>query len=139
VIDAPMRAVYEAGPTAYGLYRRATAEGLDVPVCAPGYSERRPGDRVKTDKRDAIRLATLDKRRPTGSRSRSLALVVPVLAGEDGRAAATRSRSTASEASRLDVVENLVTADGSSEALPVGRREPGGRSPVPAPIVKGSP
>jgi transposase len=58
-IDAPMRAVYEAGPTGYGLARRAGAEGLDVRVCAPGHSDRRPADRVKTDKRDAIRLARL--------------------------------------------------------------------------------
>ena len=56
-IDHPMRAVYEAGPTGYGLARRARAEGIDVAVCAPGHADRRPGDRVKTDKRDAIRLA----------------------------------------------------------------------------------
>jgi transposase len=56
-LEPPMRAVYEAGPTGYGLVRRARAEGIDLAVCAPGRSERRPGDRVKTDKRDAIRLA----------------------------------------------------------------------------------
>jgi transposase len=56
-IAPPLRAVYEAGPTGYGLVRRARAEGIDVCVCAPGRSERRPGDRVKTDKRDAIALA----------------------------------------------------------------------------------
>src|SRR5919106_1698232 len=55
----PMRAVYEAGPTGYGLVRRARAEGLEVVVCSPGNIERRPGDRIKTDKRDAIRLARL--------------------------------------------------------------------------------
>src|SRR4029079_2336922 len=49
----------EAGPTGYGLARRAADEGLDVRVCAPGHSERRPGDRAKTDKRDAIRRARL--------------------------------------------------------------------------------
>jgi transposase len=58
-VHPPVRAVYEAGPTGYGLARRARAEGLAVEVCAPGHSERRPGDRVKTDKRDAIRLARL--------------------------------------------------------------------------------
>jgi transposase len=56
-IAPPLRAVYEAGPTGYGLVRRARAEGINVCVCAPGRSDRRPGDRVKTDKRDAIRLA----------------------------------------------------------------------------------
>jgi transposase len=55
----PVRAVYEAGPTGYGLARRAAERGLDVRVCAPGHIARRPGDRVKTDKRDALRLARL--------------------------------------------------------------------------------
>jgi hypothetical protein len=48
-----------AGPTGYGLARRARELGLDVRVCAPGHIARKPGDRVKTDKRDALRLARL--------------------------------------------------------------------------------
>ncbi len=55
----PARMVYEAGPTGYGVARRARAEGIELVVCAPGRTERRPGDRVKTDKRDAIGLARL--------------------------------------------------------------------------------
>ncbi len=51
--------VYETGPTGYGLARRARAEGIEVAVCAPSKTERPPQDRVKTDKRDAIRLARL--------------------------------------------------------------------------------
>jgi transposase len=58
-IPVPARMVYEAGPTGYGLARRALAVGIEMVVCAPGRTERRPGDRVKTDKRDAIRLARL--------------------------------------------------------------------------------
>ena len=58
-LRAPVRAVYEAGPTGYGLVRRARAEGIEMAVCSPGNIERRPGDRIKTDKRDAIRLARL--------------------------------------------------------------------------------
>ena len=58
-IPVPARMVYEAGPTGYGLARRARARGIEMAVCAPGRTERRPGDRVKTDKRDAIRLARL--------------------------------------------------------------------------------
>ena len=58
-LPRPLRAVYEAGPTGYGLVRRARAEGIEMVVCSPGNIERRPGDRVKTDKRDAIRLARL--------------------------------------------------------------------------------
>ena len=58
-IPRPARVVCEAGPTGYGLARRARAEGIEMAVCAPGKTERPPSDRVKTDKRDAIRLARL--------------------------------------------------------------------------------
>lgn len=53
------RAVYEAGPTGYGLARRAAARAMQVAVCAPGLIPRRPNDRIKTDPRDALRLARL--------------------------------------------------------------------------------
>jgi transposase len=52
-------AVYEAGPTGFGLARAGAERGLDVRVCAPGLIPRRPTDRVKTDARDAERLARL--------------------------------------------------------------------------------
>lgn len=55
----PMRAVYEAGPSGFGLARAARERGLDVRVVAPGLIPRAPSDRVKTDKRDAERLARL--------------------------------------------------------------------------------
>ncbi|MGZ6725648.1 MAG: IS110 family transposase, partial [Solirubrobacteraceae bacterium] len=58
-IPRPARMVYEAGPTGYGLARRARAVGIELGVCAPSKTERPPADRVKTDKRDAIRLARL--------------------------------------------------------------------------------
>ena len=58
-VPRPARMVYEAGPTGYGLARRALAEGIELAVCAPGKTERPPADRVKTDSRDAIRLARL--------------------------------------------------------------------------------
>jgi transposase len=58
-VPRPARMVYEAGPTGYGLARRARALGIEMAVCAPGRTERRPGDRVKTDQRDAVRLARL--------------------------------------------------------------------------------
>jgi transposase len=57
LVALPARMVYEAGPTGYGLARRARAEGIEMMVCAPGRTDRAPSDRVKTDKRDAIRLA----------------------------------------------------------------------------------
>ncbi|PRX27400.1 transposase [Paraburkholderia sp. BL18I3N2] len=48
--------VYEAGPCGYGLYRRLTEKGFDCMVCAPSLIPRKPGERVKTDRRDAIKL-----------------------------------------------------------------------------------
>ena len=56
-VGVPARMVYEAGPTGYGLARRARAVGIEMLVCAPGRTDRAPTDRIKTDKRDAIRLA----------------------------------------------------------------------------------
>jgi transposase len=57
-VERPARMVYEAGPTGYGLARRGLAEGIELAVCAPSKTER-PSDRVKTDQRDAVRLARL--------------------------------------------------------------------------------
>lgn len=50
---------YEAGPTGFGLYRFLVALGVTCVVVAPSLTPLRPGDRVKTDRRDAIRLAQL--------------------------------------------------------------------------------
>jgi len=52
------RVCYEAGPTGFGLYRHLTAAGIDCEVVAPGLVPSRPGDRVKTDRRDARHLAS---------------------------------------------------------------------------------
>jgi transposase len=56
---ATLSIAYEAGPTGYGLYRRLRDEGCGVIVVAPSLIPRRPGDRVKTDRRDALLLARL--------------------------------------------------------------------------------
>jgi transposase len=56
---APLVAVYEAGPTGFGLARVGRELGVDVRVAAPGSIPKGPGDRVKTDRRDAIRLVRL--------------------------------------------------------------------------------
>ena len=57
-LPAPVRVVYEAGPTGYGLARACTGAGISCVVAAP--SRIRPAaDRVKTDRRDAERLARL--------------------------------------------------------------------------------
>lgn len=51
-----IRIVYEAGPCGYGLYRQLQQKGVDCMVCAPSLIPRKPGERVKTDRRDAIKL-----------------------------------------------------------------------------------
>jgi Transposase len=51
--------VYEAGPCGYWLYRYLSQKGLACFVVAPSLIPRKPGDRVKTDKRDALTLARL--------------------------------------------------------------------------------
>jgi len=58
-LPGPVRAVYEAGPSGFGLARAARQAGIEVMVCAPGAIPRQPGDRVKTDARDALKLARL--------------------------------------------------------------------------------
>jgi transposase len=58
-LQEPVLAVYEAGPTGYGLARGGAERGLDVRVCAPGSIPKAPSDRIKTDRRDAERLARL--------------------------------------------------------------------------------
>jgi len=54
-----VRVVYEAGPCGYGLQRHLRAKGFGCMVCAPSLMPRKPGDRVKTDRRDAIKLTRL--------------------------------------------------------------------------------
>lgn len=56
---APVRVAYEAGPTGYGLARACTAAGIACTVAAPSKIPVAPADRVKTDRRDAERLARL--------------------------------------------------------------------------------
>ena len=56
-----LKACYEAGPCGYGLQRRITALGQDCTVVAPSLVPRKPGDRVKTNRRDAVTLARLHR------------------------------------------------------------------------------
>jgi Transposase len=51
--------VYEAGPCGYWLYRYLTKKGYDCWVVAPSLIPQKPGDRIKTDRRDAVQLARL--------------------------------------------------------------------------------
>ena len=52
---------YEAGPTGYFLHRQITALGHDCAVVAPSLIPKRPGERVKTNCRDALTLAKLHR------------------------------------------------------------------------------
>jgi transposase len=54
-----LQVVYEAGPCGFGLARELRALGYECEVVAPAKIPRRPGDRVKTDRRDALMLAGL--------------------------------------------------------------------------------
>ena len=58
-LPAPVRASYEAGATGYGLARDLARRGVQCVVAAPSKIPRAAGDRVKTDRRDAERLARL--------------------------------------------------------------------------------
>ena len=58
-LPAPVRVAYEAGPTGYVLARACAQAGIACTVAAPSKIPRAPGDRVKTDRRDAERLARL--------------------------------------------------------------------------------
>ena len=58
-LPGPVRAVYEAGPTGFGLARAARVAGIEMMVCSPGAIPKQPGDHTKTDQRDALKLARL--------------------------------------------------------------------------------
>jgi transposase len=55
-LDGEVRIVYEAGPCGYELYRRLTKAGYKCQVAAPALTPLKPGERVKTNRRDAAKL-----------------------------------------------------------------------------------
>lgn len=57
----PVHAIYEAGGCGYWLARRLRGWGVACDVAAPSLIPRKPGDQVKTDRRDARKLATLHR------------------------------------------------------------------------------
>ncbi|HEY6647806.1 MAG TPA: IS110 family transposase, partial [Mycobacterium sp.] len=58
-LRAPVRVVYEAGPTGFGLARALSDARVECLVAAPSKLQRPAGDRIKTDARDAAHLARL--------------------------------------------------------------------------------
>jgi transposase len=57
--EVELRVAYEAGPTGYALHRQLTKLGIDCMVVAPSLIPKQPGNKVKTDRRDALKLARL--------------------------------------------------------------------------------
>jgi transposase len=57
--EAVIRVCYEAGPCGFGIARRLRQLGVDCMVIAPSMTPTRSGDRIKTDRRDARKLARL--------------------------------------------------------------------------------
>lgn len=55
-LEGEVRIVYEAGPCGYELHRRLTKAGLNCQVAAPSLTPVKPGERVKTNRRDAAKL-----------------------------------------------------------------------------------
>lgn len=56
-----LKVCYEAGPTGFVLGRRLIQLGVECVLCSPSKTERKPGEKIKTDKRDAQKLAKLFK------------------------------------------------------------------------------
>ena len=57
----PVQVFYEAGPCGYALQRQVTTARVSCDVVAPALIPRKPGDRVKTNRRDARKLAELGR------------------------------------------------------------------------------
>lgn len=57
--EGPVAACYEAGVSGYDLYRQITGCGVSCEVIAPALTPRRPGQRIKTNRRDAVKLVRL--------------------------------------------------------------------------------
>lgn len=104
--------VYEAGPCGYTLVRELATQGYCCEVVAPAKIPRTPGDRVKTDRRDALQLANLAR----------AGVLVPVVV-PDARDEAIRDMSRA----RVDAVRARLKARQQLKAMLLrhGRRYSG--------------
>lgn len=89
-LKGKVRVVYEAGPCGYELYRRLRKSGLECEVAAPSLTPRKPGDRVKTNRRDARKLGRL-------YRAGELTLITVPDARQESVRDLVRARETASK------------------------------------------
>lgn len=90
---ARLHIVYEAGPCGFVLYRHLATKGIEVEVVSPSSIPRRPGDRIKTDRRDALMLARL-------ARAGEFTAVVVPDAGDEAIRDLVRAREDAVRAQR---------------------------------------
>lgn len=97
---------YEAGPCGYGLYRDLTAQGFRCLVVAPSLIPQKLGDKVKTDRRDAVELARLLR---SGDLTR---VYVPTVEDE-----AIRDLCRARDPARLTLKERQASVEGFSDRL----------------------
>lgn len=86
----PVHMVYEAGPCGYELQRRLQRSGFDCGVAAPSLTPRKPGDRVKTNRRDAQKLARM-------LRAGELTLITVPTAAQESMRDLVRARETANK------------------------------------------
>jgi transposase len=88
--DGPVRCCYEAGQCGFTVQRQLKAAGVSCQVIAPSLIPVRPGDRIKTDRRDARKLAEL-------FRAGLLEEVTPPQPHEEAARDLTRARATAQQ------------------------------------------
>lgn len=85
-----LQCVYEAGPCGYTLQRQLLGEGIATDVVAPSLIPVKPGERIKTDRRDALKLAV-------AARAQMLTVVRPPTEGEEAVRDLCRCREDARE------------------------------------------
>ena len=89
-----LRFVYEAGPCGYDIFRSLTEKGYACAVVSPSYIPKKPTDRIKTDRRDAMMLARLH-------RAGELTYVFVPRAEDEAMRDLTRAREDALKAQRV--------------------------------------
>ena len=89
-----LRFVYEAGPCGYDIYRFLTDKGFDCAVCSPAHIPKSPADRIKTDRRDSMKLVRLH-------RAGELTYVFVPRADDEAMRDLTRAREDAIKAQRV--------------------------------------
>jgi len=86
--------VYEAGPCGYDIFRSLTDKGYSCAVASPSHIGKKPADRIKTDRRDAVMLARLH-------RAGELTYVFVPRAEDEAMRDLTRAREDAIKAQRI--------------------------------------